>query len=350
MRVAEFNNAAVETLENRRMLAANVSVSGDVLTIKGDPAGQIVELFESNLGGERQVVVRFDANGNGSYSDPGDLYDASFRGINTVVARLGLGDDRLSITLADPFSNAGRTYDLRTGAGNDQVRFSSPIGNDIRSSSIAMTLDTAGGNDDVAISLNRLSASSFSANVTTGGGDDFLSLYAGEDVIGSTVQIVADLGDGNDTARQHINWEGFDLVGATSLWKTELHGRDGDDSLSVLGELGNASADVAGTLDLGLFGDAGNDQILFALDRLTLRGGTLRLRGNGFAGNDQLTLTGDIAGAGAIDAILRGNGAADVLTVNANSSFGSVLVDGGAGIDSATVTGTLQAQIVNVEA
>ena len=58
MRVAEFNNAAVETLENRRMLAANVSVSGDVLTIKGDPAGQIVELFESNLGGERQVVVR----------------------------------------------------------------------------------------------------------------------------------------------------------------------------------------------------------------------------------------------------------------------------------------------------
>ena len=341
--------SVAEMLENRRMLAASVSASGSVLTIQGDSTGQNVELYESHTSYLRQTRVSLDANGNGSFTDPGDINGAIYNGIETIVTRLGLGNDRLSITLADPMDGATRNYDLKTGAGNDVVRFTNPKGNDIRNSNLRLTLDTAGGNDDVTLALNRMNGASLAATVSTGDGDDRLTVYGSDDIANASVRVQGWMGLGNDTAQDRLDWEGFDLIGASSVWQTAFHGEDGNDLLSVTGELGNSSGDVAGTLDLGLYGDAGDDTVAFALDRLTLRGGTLRLRGNGFAGNDRLSLTGSIEGSGTLDAALRGNGGNDVLTVNANSTVGSLLLDGGAGIDSAITQGSLQVQRVNVE-
>ena len=349
MRANHFNSSVIEALESRRLLSAVVSLSGSVLTITGDSRGQNIEIYESYASFVRQTMVSIDADGNGSFADAGDTSRAIFAGVETLVTRLGLGDDRLSITLADPFIGATRSYDLKTGAGNDIVRFTNPVGNDIRSSNVSIALDTAGGNDQVTLALNRISASTLQASINTGAGNDTLRVYGGDDVASATVDITAQMGTGNDFAETRLDLEGFDLVGASSVWKTNFFGGDGDDILSATGELGTGN--VAGTLSMGLFGDVGNDQINFALGGLTLQGGKLQLRGNGFSGNDRLSLSGNFSGNGVLDIILSGNGNSDILTSNASNTgnSGGAILDGGAGSDVATTAGTLLVQKIGIE-
>ncbi len=347
-------------LESRRLLSVSAYASGSTLYIQGDSAGQEVQIFESVANGTRLTGVRVDATRNGSFSDAGDIAGKTFAGITSVVARLGLGDDRLSITLSDPLEGASTNYDVRLGAGNDAFQYSNPIGNDIRNSDVTLAVDAGQGADSLALNLNRVSGSSVRANFYGGADDDSLVVTNGDDIVDANVNIYADMGKGNDSVRQLWDWEGLDLVGSASVLRLTAFGGDGNDSLEAAGELGGPGALVDGTLDTRLYGDAGDDSIAFNLDHLSLRGGTLLLRGNGYTGSDQLSLTGTVdapsTGGGLIDVALRGSGGNDTLTVNADASPlnsyappGAVLLDGGGDIDSASVSGSILTTSVSIE-
>lgn len=357
--IAGRGECVAEMLEGRRMLSVNVTQTGDVLEIAGDGAANVVRVFDSHTSMVRRMVVHVDANGNGSFTDPGDLNGAIYENVQRLVARLGLGSDTLEITTADPLDGASRSYEATLGSGNDVFRFTNPVGNDLRNSSVDLTVNSGGGADQVSLSLNRFVNTRFAASLLTSYGDDSVSIYGGNDVADSDVSVNAQLGDGNDSLLTRLDWDGFDLIGALSRWSVSALGGAGNDALRTEGFFGNNGADVYGTLAFNYQGESGWDQIDFGLDRFTLRGGTLSVRGNGGINGDVLSLSADIGtvGGGLVDVALRGNNGMDQLSVNATAqaglsyaAAGGAILDGGTGFDTAVVQGTLPVVLLNIEA
>lgn len=356
---ARRGECVAELLEDRRLLSVTVTQTGDLLDIKGDTQANHVKVFDSQSGSIDRMVVSVDANGNGSFTDPGDINNAIYPQVRNLVARLGVGADSLEITAADPLLGATRNYDVRLGGGADVFRFTNPVGNDIRDSAVTLTVDSAGGNDDVSVALNRIVNSQFNGSIGTSWGDDSVRIYGGDDIANSTVAMNISLGDGNDTLQTQLDWEGFDLIGPTSLWSVTAVGGMGNDTMNVIGSMGNSAADVYGTLAFNFQGEDGWDQINYSMDRFTLRGGTLSLRANGGLNGDTVAFTGTIGtvGGGMVDVALRGNVGMDHLLVNvlADPSLsyaapGGAIVDGGTGVDTAVVQGTLPVVLLNTEA
>lgn len=353
-------NCVLESLEVRRHFAATVSLSGSTLSIIGDAGPQNVEIYESDYTMLHQTLVFVDANGNGNFTDPGDVNGAAYSNVTNLVAQLGQGGDKVKILLADPFMGATHNYDIRTGAGADTVSFTNILGNDIRDSNVSLNIATGGGADTVNLTLNRIATSTFQANLDLGDGNDTVNLYAGAKVSDSTVNITSVLGSGTNTMNQTLDYEGFGLLGASTVWRVTANGGTGSDTLNAIGQSGTPSTYIDGLLDIGYFGGGGNDRINLALGTLNLRGGTLRLRGNGNGGQDAIGLSGNfgaINGGGTIDIVLRGGAGNDTITSSANSdpanqyeSPSGALFDGGADFDTAVVSGTLLATLTNTEA
>lgn len=352
------SGAGIETLENRLHFAVTISQSGSTLTIQGDSLAQNVELDESDYGTRHQTRVVADGNGNGTLTDPGDVNGAIYTGVTNVVVRLGGGADSLKIIAVDNLEGATRNYDIRTGKGSNTVSFSNPVGNDIRNSNISLSLTSSDGDDKVSLALNRIDASNVKATLDTGSGNDTVSVYAGQKVTNSTVDIAASLGAGSDLFEQQLDWEGFDLLGTSSLWRVSTSGGDGNDTLRAKGLTGNSAADVQGTLDIKLAGEGGDDRINFNLDRFNVRGGTLKLRGAGSLGNDNLSLAGTFETGGTpgtLDIQIRGGSGNDILTSSANASalhtylpLSGAIFDGGVGANTGTFSGTLLRTVANV--
>lgn len=348
----------VEMLEGRRLLSVTATQTGDLLEIKGDAEANVVRVFDSNSNPFLRMVVSIDANGNGYFADPGDLNNAIFENVGRLVVRLGLGNDSVEITAADPLTSTSRDYQVTLGTGNDRFQFTNPVGNDIRDSNVDLTVNAGAGEDELGVALNRVVNSRFWATVTAGLDDDSLRIYGGDDIANSDVSMNVRLGDGNDRLVTALDWEGFDLIGATSRWSITAWGGAGNDVLSTEASLGNSAADVYGTLAFNYQGEDGWDQVDLRLDRFTLRGGTLAVRGNGGANGDSLSLSANIGqvGGGVVDAALRGSIGIDRLVVNATAdpslsyaAGGGVIVDGGSGFDTATVQGTLPVVLLGIE-
>lgn len=107
---AEFH---VESLENRNMLAGDVSVSvsGGDLRIIGDTAGNELTVEGTNQPGEYRVV-----GGNGTTINGQDMGIFSFV-TEGIYANLGAGNDKIGIK----FVSLQEDLRVRTGGGDDTV-------------------------------------------------------------------------------------------------------------------------------------------------------------------------------------------------------------------------------------
>lgn len=348
----------VELLEARRLLSATAVLSGSTLTIVGDDLRQIVEIQDSRTAGVRRAVVSIDADGNGVFTDAGDTQQQIFENVQAFDIRLARGHDIVRITLADPYEQADKRFDIDTGNGNDTVSFTQPIGNAIRESQVVLNVKTGNGWDSVNLQLGEFSSSNFSADVQTAHRDDGVEMTAGGFVGNSVVDVRVDGQGGNDQLQATLDWDVLDILGVpSSTLRYSAWGGDGDDELAIAGESGGSTANVYGLLDLGLYGQGGSDVLAADLGQFNLNGGTLKLRSVGGAGDDDVSLTGDFRGSGGLlDIELRGGGDNDILSTSANASVShtyktlAALLDGGRGTDTAATSGTLLTHLLNMEA
>jgi hypothetical protein len=221
---------ALESLEDRRLMAAQVTLWGGTLDIIGDDGPNVVEVRTEN----GRVVV--------DHRDPQGAFTRSFdRAAVNLIRFQGRGGD-------DSFTNQTNIVSHAWGQG----------GNDTLIGGSADDVLVGGDGDDVIV------GSEGNDRIWGEGGNDFLLGGPGNDVIYG--------GDGHD---QIFGEEGND-------W---LYGGDGDDRLFgdqgedvLYGEAGNDLL-VGGDARDWLFGGAGND---------TLYGGAGDDFLYGEAGNDQL--------------------------------------------------------------
>jgi hypothetical protein len=344
----------IESLESRTLFAATVSVSGSTLSIVGDAAAQTVIIQDESTASAHDTTVSLDANGDGLFTEPGDLNHVVYNGITTFDLNLGKGADKVIINLAGPYEGANKQFFVDGGNGNNAISFTNAIGNTIRNSNVLLNIITGRGADSVTLDLGQFSSSKFTSTINTGDGNDTLLVNGNGFVGNSTVDISADMGAGNDIATNRLDWDMFDLPTASSTWRFNVYGGDGNDTLQAIGELGSSAANVLGLLDIGLYGQGGDDTLTARLDQFNLNGGTLRLREAGGAGSDTISLAGTFAtttGGGSLDLQLLGHGGNDILTSNANTDpalTGSAILDGGRGTNSATAAGTLKTILRNV--
>ena len=351
-KVSVGGDVRVESLEDRRLMSVSVLLSGTTLAIVGDGVGHTVEIWDQYTATSKQVVVSIDAGTPGASS-------RVLQNVATFNIVLPNGNNTVRVGLADNYIAAAKQFNISTGDGADTVSFTQVAGNDIRNSTVGLNINTADGNDNVSVSLSRLSYSTFKGYINTGQGKDALAIN-GSGVIGaSSVDFYANLGPLSDTFVQSFDWENFNILGSpTSTWRTTVHGQRGNDTLSVIGVGGNTAATIGGLLEVNLFGDMHNDQINVDPGQFTLRGGTFRVNADGGVGDDTLSLAGNIGSGGVggtITARLLGGDGNDLLglSLNADNAFnhygnnGAVLLDGGAGINHATVTGNAPATRFN---
>jgi hypothetical protein len=346
-------------LENRRLLTVSVVQTGSTLKVVGESLGQIVRIQDSYTAGTHQTHVWVDANGNGAFTNRGDLNDAIYRDITTFDISLGGGNDSLTISLPDGYDGATKTFNVHMGAGADTVSFANVTGNPIHGSSVVLKIDTSLGADKVKLALADVSSSTVAASITTGIGNDVVSVGGGGRLGNSIVSIAANLGDGNDRFTNSLDWEDFDVLGSSSAWRMSVSGGAGNDTLSVGGYLGDVASRVQGLLDLELYGQGGSDTLSANLDQFLLQGGTLRLREDGGDGVDHVALSGGVnesLASGTVDAILQGGSGNDVLSssvdvsaLNQYASTAGILIDGGAGTDAAAISGNAVVTKRNIE-
>jgi hypothetical protein len=183
MRNTKLRQAMLESLENRRLLAGNVTAAlvGGTLVITGDNKAND---FQVIAGFSDTTVVGLNGtriNGNGP---------AVFGGFPDLRIDTGNGDDK--VDLIDIYGFGGQDANVATGNGQDTVIIRALA---IDSSIGTLNIDTGNGDDLVDISNTTLG----DANIRLGNGDDTLKL-SGDIVFVGTV--VADGGHGNDTLDQ----------------------------------------------------------------------------------------------------------------------------------------------------
>lgn len=153
-------------------------------------------------------------------------------------------------------------------------------------------------------------------NYIGGKGRDVLTVDSTGFVFSASGNLNVNLGGGNDVANLLLNNGGSEVgVGGESLINVRMHGGSGNDNIfaqidSIIGDLskmnisleGNDGHDIirAGllsggvtsdaTLNLGVYGQGGNDSIsIFSSDAFTLAG-TMNIRTDGGNGNDTITV------------------------------------------------------------
>lgn len=348
-KVMSGHGVLVESLESRELFAVSVVSAAGVLTIRGDGAAHTLAIQDAYTSLDRQTQLVVDGASPRSFD--------SIRSFD--IQMLGSANQSISVTLSDNYEGANKSFYIKTGSGRDSVSFSHVLGNNIRNSNLSLSIYTGKGNDQVTLGLQQISSSTVTANISAGGGDDVVKVLAGNRVASSTVTINANLGVGNNVFRNLIDWDGFDLLGASSRWQVQATASSGNDRLVALGSSGNSAATVQGVLDLGLQGGGGSDSLRVDLGQFVLQGGTLRVRelaGNG--GNSGLTLAGEIlkgATPGTVDAVLTGGDGNDRFTLNTvfdgstrYASAAGILVDGGAGTNTASVLGNAKVTLRHI--
>lgn len=253
-----FTDPAIESLEDRRLLTAEIV--GQTLLVVGTEGPDTIEVTRDvdqfvvvENGGEPQSFSRFGLN-RIQINGRGGADDLRTRGIPVVtVINGGDGDDYINSSRAQSF--------LRGNAGDDTI-----IGSGLR---------------DV---------------ISGGSGNDFIRGQAANDVLGG--------GNGNDT-----------ILGTSGA--DEIDGGDGSDSIlggagadDLFGGVGNDTIDGGDGSDV-LRGSAGGDLIRGKSGADTLLGGGGSDTLEGGDGTDLLI------GAGGRDLLVGGNGR-DILTGGEN--------------------------------
>jgi len=253
---------ACEQLEDRRLLAGNVSAvkAGSVLVLTGDDLANEVGVFRSAPG---VIGVAGNAtNINGSASTK------TFTGINSIMADLRGGDDRLGLasslaaiqnlilgggSAADRLNLTGNVQ-IFAGGGNDTIGLAVGLGG-------SLLIDLGAGNDTAGIAHSNIAGS---VQVLGQHGNDTIAMRNS-----STSAVVFNGGVGNDELL---------LIDSTVKFNVAIHGFDGTDSVTVSGVSAH-----------DLLIDLGNGSDLLAVQGVNLRGSLIVLGG---LGNDSIVIDG----------------------------------------------------------
>jgi hypothetical protein len=266
------------------------------------------------------LVFSLDANGNGSFTDPGDRNAVHLGAIDTVNLRLRGGDDQVTYTLAGDFSGVRKhiLVDFGGVSGLDTFTFDT-AGHSILNHSV-VSMDVVGGapgdvttiNFDTisnsAVSVREQLATSDNAPATTSAATPSTITFRGP-ITDSLVDVLVVLGRGNSDFE--VNFLGAVGGSNTSAVNILILGNQGTPGDDVTANFGN-TVDTGSTLDF----------------RARLRGGD-----DVFQGNFDLShfgLTNSLHGAvgGALNLTVDGGVGNDTITVGANGTTGSAVLDG----------------------
>src|SRR5438477_9690242 len=184
--------AAIETLENRRLLSTVALVdNGDgsnTLKITGTNGKDTVTVYDDPINNAVEVV---DDKNHDGIEDPGEVTTFTDANLHNVNANMKKGDDTVNIEPVSTYKTQQRSYDVDLKEGNDHFTFVSPtepedggatgslnvepLGADIsQNSDISFTVEGESGNDHLTFDLSRTSilTSAVSINADTESGND----------------------------------------------------------------------------------------------------------------------------------------------------------------------------------
>ena len=363
----------LESLEDRRLMAANVTFNQGLLSIEGTSAndhivigqrvvelspqyryaismpvttvthghvdlnGNLVQDGQRNLFGRINQVNFYGYSGHDFFRNNTSIATVAYGGLGSDIIYGGSSGDRLygsdfqagadsgypgllNYQAHDGhdqlFGNAGDDY-LYGGTGNDFL--SGASGNDWLAGATGNDRIFAGDGNDVVLGHRGndvILGGAGNDRIYGGEGDDMISAYQGNDLVYG--------GQGNDNIR---GGDGRDyLFGAAG--NDRILGEGGIDVLR--GGAGNDTLLGGGSND-SLFGDMGNDRLLGSAGEDRLYGGHGQDVLKGGAGNDRLVGEegDDVLHGDAGNDVLRGDDGKDIL----NGNTGADVLHGGNGDD-----------------
>jgi hypothetical protein len=231
MRSTNRTRLSVLSLESREVPACIISKpTPDTLVVEGDAANDTVILRDNGAGG-----INVSATGNPNLN---------FTGIKNIVVNTRGGDDRVFYNLVRNLQpGQTRNVDVRTEAGNDVFLanlYRPPflgfpaVGSDLMANSRLVIGGMGGeGNDQMRIDATRdvdVAPGAALKMILFGdrGNDSLAAAYRGENDGAVSIREL-DGGTGNDVIRGYY----YADPGSTGVAGGQVHGREGDDILSL---------------------------------------------------------------------------------------------------------------------
>ncbi len=272
----------------------------------------------------------------------------------------GTGADTVTASIGSTINGSNLLVRADLGTGNDRVNLAFP-GTFTNGAIVGVEGVLGAGSNTFSVpKTGAFDASTMTVDVDGGPGADTVVAFLGSPLGANARYFVnADLGAGNDTFTGSLDFSQLQ-IGAGSEVHFRARGGLGNDTLSVTrnGTTGNVGG-ANGILDVDLTGGAGNDTIAVDLagNSWNPAPGTLRLRADGGAGNDAISIDVDAVFNAPVtyDASVTGGPGNDALDVSVSAfgdnppvtfgPAGTILVDGGLGINTCTVGGNLAGQL-----
>jgi hypothetical protein len=257
----KFVNLAVEQVEDRLLLAGNVSVNavGDTLNIRGDSADNQVAVVQLNAQGATAVNAQFGSHaaagdylviGQGTTHLKGTGSDVTVAQINQgSISDIAVVTGVHNITITTLGGNDAVTVGVSPGAGPLASPFSGPESLALTAISQALTakdltIRTGSGDDIVQVGDARTQTFKDIVINTDGGNDTVLAIN-----LHVTDDLTARLGGGNDTAAVlKVDVDG----------NTTVNMGAGDDQLAIAGPASNFHGKFR------VRGQAGDDTVAIA--------------------------------------------------------------------------------------
>ena len=140
-----LGNVVLEMLETRLALSVSVTTGDGTLRIIGDDAGQNLVIVDQHRGPNVDAVVWLDADGDGTFTEAGDMNGVSVGDITSFDIRLAGGNDGVQFRLGDQYAAAGKSLSVRLGRGNDAFVFETSLGEAILGTNLAIQVSGGGG-------------------------------------------------------------------------------------------------------------------------------------------------------------------------------------------------------------
>lgn len=327
----------VEVLEDRRLMATKVSLSGSTLKFVGDNTFNRVVITQSDDPNNPQLIVKVD-------QDDEIVFDSKV--VTTIQATLAGGNDEFDYFLDPNFDYVfakSITVDLGAGRRNKADFEMDLVTTQAIQADLTIRVTGGVGADDCAVNFTKTENANINVRADMGAGDDiFLCRVNGDSssasggLLGKTnVNILANGGSGRDRLDVELGHDDFS---------------QGLDNVNWEG----VKIDTDATFFATLNGDTDNDRFV----GMRFRGqilGSLIFRADGGAGVDQMLYSAATDDAnnpstGKMDAVINGGDDADVMKmyfrnqrlnddilnpndVNTQMSFINLFIDGGAGRD-----------------
>jgi hypothetical protein len=259
----------VETLEDRCLLSATASVSGNVLNIAATKGTDAILIFDNGGNGgnnttdpapahgikESIQVVVLTATGGTFTQTFNQTFNNNISGVNITLTS---GNDIVFYVLTEgTFQNASRNITANLGTGNDFFRMLWGARNTTdqntmttffaggmeQGSNVALTVFSTSGKKDIGVAattdMEMAKNTSLLLTLFGGRGDDALTadVNAFADDPSAHLGLFSSGGRGNDTVFDNLNLSG----GNTSA---QILGGSGDDTLGLLAVFDDAAANA----------------------------------------------------------------------------------------------------------